>query len=85
MMIDLVAKKLNFSGERFPTSIAKYGNIGSGSTALNICSELKGTVEAKKSRVLMSAFGAGFSVGSASIEIGPCPCAGVAEYGDIGG
>jgi 3-oxoacyl-[acyl-carrier-protein] synthase-3 len=80
MMINQVAKKLKFSGERFPTSIAKYGNIGSGSIALNLCSELRGVVEDKKSRVLMSAFGAGFSVGSASVEIGPCPCAGVVEY-----
>ncbi|MDR1514366.1 MAG: ketoacyl-ACP synthase III [Synergistaceae bacterium] len=80
MMINQVAKKLKFSGERFPSSIGKYGNIGSGSIPLTICSELSGSVETKKSRVLMSAFGAGFSVGSASVEIGPCPCAGVVEY-----
>jgi 3-oxoacyl-[acyl-carrier-protein] synthase-3 len=85
MMISQVAKKLKFAGERFPTSIAKYGNIGSGSIALTVCSELEDAVEAKMSRVLMSAFGAGFSVGSASVEIGPCPCAGVVEYeGEFG-
>jgi 3-oxoacyl-[acyl-carrier-protein] synthase-3 len=80
MMINAVAKKLGFSGERFPTSIGKYGNIGSGSIALNICSEMRETVEAKTSRVLMSAFGAGFSAASASLELGPCPVAPVEEY-----
>jgi 3-oxoacyl-[acyl-carrier-protein] synthase-3 len=80
MMIKQVAKKLKFSDERFPSSIGKYGNIGSGSIPLTICSEIKESVETKKSRVLMSAFGAGFSVGSASLDIGPCPCAGVVEY-----
>ncbi len=80
MMINQVAKKLKFAGERFPTSLGKYGNIGSGSIALNTCSELRGVVEGKSSRVLMSAFGAGFSVGSASVAIGPCPCAGVVEF-----
>jgi hypothetical protein len=41
---------------------------------------MRETVEAKKSRVLMSAFGAGFSAASASLELGPCPVAPVAEY-----
>lgn len=80
MMIKQVAKKLGFKDERFPTSLQKYGNVSSASIPLTICSELKNSVEAKRSRVLMSAFGAGFSVGSASVEIGPCPCAGVVEY-----
>ena len=80
MMINAVAKKLGFKAERFPTSIGKYGNIGSGSIALNICSEMRETVEAKRSRVLMSAFGAGFSLASASLDLGPCPVAPVAEY-----
>jgi 3-oxoacyl-[acyl-carrier-protein] synthase-3 len=80
MMINAVAKKLGFRGERFPTSIGKYGNIGSGSIALNICSEMRETAEARRLRVLMSAFGAGFSVASASLELGPCPVAPVAEY-----
>jgi 3-oxoacyl-[acyl-carrier-protein] synthase-3 len=80
MMINAVAKKLGFRDERFPTSIGKYGNIGSGSIALNICSEMRETVEAKHSRVLMSAFGAGFSVASASLELGPCTVAPVVEY-----
>jgi 3-oxoacyl-[acyl-carrier-protein] synthase-3 len=79
MMINAVAKKLGFRGERFPTSISKYGNIGSGSIALNICSEMRETVETKKSRVLMSAFGAGFSTASASLELGPCPVTPVAD------
>jgi 3-oxoacyl-[acyl-carrier-protein] synthase-3 len=80
MMINSVAKKFGFRDERFPTSIGKYGNIGSGSIALNICSEMRETVEVKRSRVLMSAFGAGFSAASASLELGPCPVAPVAEY-----
>jgi 3-oxoacyl-[acyl-carrier-protein] synthase-3 len=80
MMINQVARKLKFTGERFPTSIAKFGNIGSASIPLTICSELKDAVSEGKRRVLMSAFGAGFSVGSASVTLGPCPCAGVVEY-----
>lgn len=80
MMIRQVAKKLGFKDERFPLSLRKYGNIGSGSIVLNACSELRDVIESKASRVLMSAFGAGFSVGSASVTIGPCPCAGVVEF-----
>ena len=80
MMINSVAKKLGFRDDKFPTSIGKYGNIGSGSIALNICSEMREIVEAKYSRALMSAFGAGFSVASASLELGPCPVAPVVEY-----
>lgn len=80
MMINQVAKKMNFSGNPFPTSIHKYGNIGSGSIALNACSELGSIVRNKKSSVLMSAFGAGFSVGSASISLGPCACPEVVEF-----
>jgi 3-oxoacyl-[acyl-carrier-protein] synthase-3 len=80
MMIKQVAKKLGFKDERFPTSLQKYGNVSSASIPLTICSEIKDIAETKKSRVLMSAFGAGFSVGSASLDIGPCACTGVAEY-----
>jgi 3-oxoacyl-[acyl-carrier-protein] synthase-3 len=80
MMINSIARKLGFRDGRFPTSIGKYGNIGSGSIALNICSETREAAEAKKSRVLMSAFGAGFSVASASLALGPCPVAPVVEY-----
>jgi 3-oxoacyl-[acyl-carrier-protein] synthase-3 len=80
MMIKQVAKKLGFAGERFPISMHKYGNASSASIPLTICSELRETIAAKESRVAMSAFGAGFSVGSASLSIGPCPCPPVAEY-----
>lgn len=80
MMITQLAKLFGFSGARFPTSIHKYGNIGSASIPLNICSELKDIVRGKQSRVLLSAFGAGFSVASASVSLGPCVCTGVVEY-----
>lgn len=80
MMIDQLAKKMKFDAARFPKSLDRYGNIGSGSIPLNICSELKERTESARSRVLMSAFGAGFSVGSCSVELGPCPCAGVADF-----
>jgi len=80
MMIKQVAKKLGFNGERFPTSMRKYGNVSSASIPLTICSEIGGAVRGQKNRVLMSAFGAGFSVGTASIALGPCPCPQVAEY-----
>lgn len=80
MMIRQVAKKLGFMGERFPLSLHKYGNVSSASIPLTLCSELAETIEGRTSHVLMSAFGAGFSVGSASVALGPCPCAGVAEF-----
>jgi 3-oxoacyl-[acyl-carrier-protein] synthase-3 len=80
MMIKQVAKKLGFNDGRFPTSMRKYGNVSSASIPLTVCSELGDVVRAKKSRILMSAFGAGFSVGSASISLGPCPCPPIAEY-----
>ena len=80
MMIKQVAKKLGFKDDRLPTSIQKYGNVSSASIPLTICSELKDAVSKDKRLVLMSAFGAGFSVGSASVALGPCQCAGVVEY-----
>lgn len=80
MMISQVAKKLGFAGERFPLSLRDYGNVGSASIALTMCARLAERIESAPSRVLMSAFGAGFSVGSAALSIGPCPCAGVTEY-----
>lgn len=80
MMIGRVAKKLGFGDERFPLSLHKFGNVGSASIPLTLCSELCETIESKASRILMSAFGAGFSVSSASLSIGACPCAGVVEF-----
>jgi 3-oxoacyl-[acyl-carrier-protein] synthase-3 len=80
MLIKHIAGKLGFKGDRFPMSIQKYGNVSSASIPLTICSELRDVIGANGSRMLMSAFGAGFSVGSASVEIGPCPCAGVVKY-----
>jgi len=82
MMIRQIAKKLGFKDERFPLSLDRYGNVGSATIPLTICSELGETIRNKSSRILMSAFGAGFSVASAGVSIGPCPCAGVVEYED---
>lgn len=80
MMIRQVAKKMGFKDERFPLSLHRFGNVGSASIPLTLCSELCGAIEGKASRILISAFGAGFSVASAGLSIGACPCAGVVEF-----
>ncbi len=79
-MVRQVAKKMKFSMEKVPTTIQKFGNSSSATIPVTLASELHDRLSSEKLKVLASGFGAGLSLASVSMEIGPCCCPGVAEY-----
>ena len=78
-MMDFFVKKLKFYPERVPHSIDKYGNTSSASVPLTIASELVGRLDGEHT-LLMSAFGAGLSWGSAIMQMHDCKVSPVIEY-----
>lgn len=78
-MMDFFVKKLKISPDRVPYCISKYGNTSSSSVPLTISSELSGRLDGDKT-VVMSAFGAGLSWGSALLEMRDCKVSPVIEY-----
>ena len=78
-MMDFFVKKLKIAPERVPFSINKYGNTSSASVPLTISSELNGKLEGSHTMVL-SAFGAGLSWGSALLHTLDCHVSPVIEY-----
>lgn len=78
-MMDFFVKKLKFFPERVPHSIDKYGNTSSASVPLTIASELVGRLDGEHT-LLMSAFGAGLSWGSAIMQMRDCKVSPVIEY-----
>ncbi len=79
-MIRQVAKKMKFAMEKVPTTIQKYGNSSSATIPVTLASELREKLESGSLNVLMSGFGAGLSLASVSMPIGPCCCPGVIEH-----
>ena len=78
-MMDFFVKKLKISPDRVPYCISKYGNTSSSSVPLTISSELNGRLDGDNTMVL-SAFGAGLSWGSALLEMHDCKVSPVIEY-----
>lgn len=79
-MVRQVAKKMKFPMEKVPTTIQKYGNSSSATIPVTLASELHERISSKRLKVLASGFGAGLSLASVSMEMGPCHCPGVVEY-----
>ena len=79
-MIRQVAKKMKFSMDKVPTTIQKYGNSSSATIPVTLASELHERIQTEHLKVLASGFGAGLSLASVSMELGPCCCPGVVEY-----
>ena len=67
------------SPERVPYCINKYGNTSSASVPLTIASELQGRLDGDHT-VVLSAFGAGLSWGSAIMSMHDCNVSPVIEY-----
>lgn len=74
-----IAKQLKFPADKVPVSMDRYGNVGSASIPLTIAVEIckqdfllhvtsRPKSEVFQKRLLLSAFGAGMSVGCAEIE-----------------
>ena len=78
-MMDFFVKKLKISPDRVPYCINKYGNTSSASVPLTIASELNGCL-AGEHTVVMSAFGAGLSWGSAIMTTRDCKVSPIIEY-----
>jgi 3-oxoacyl-[acyl-carrier-protein] synthase-3 len=78
-MMDFFVKKLKIAPERVPYCISKYGNTSSASVPLTISSELSGKLGGKNT-VVLSAFGAGLSWGSAVIQMNDSKVSPVIEY-----
>lgn len=79
-MIRQVAKKMKFTMDKVPTTIQKYGNSSSATIPVTLASELHERIQTENLKVLASGFGAGLSLASVSMELGPCCCPGVVEY-----
>lgn len=79
-MVRQVARKMKFPMKKVPTTIQKYGNSSSATIPVTLASELHERISSEKLKVLASGFGAGLSLASVSMEIGPCCCPGVIEY-----
>ncbi|MBO4803958.1 MAG: ketoacyl-ACP synthase III [Muribaculaceae bacterium] len=78
-MMDFFVKKLKISPDRVPYCIHKYGNTSSASVPLTIASELAGKLGGTHT-VVLSAFGAGLSWGSALVSMRDCKVSPVIEY-----
>ena len=78
-MMDFFVKKLKVDPSRVPYCIKKYGNTSSTSVPLTVSSELAGKLEGEHT-VIMSAFGAGLSWGSAVMQMRDCKVSPVIEY-----
>ena len=79
-MIKQVAKRMKFPMDKVPVTIDKYGNSSSATIPVTLASELHEKIEKENIKVLASGFGAGLSLASVSMELGPCSCPGVVEY-----
>lgn len=78
-MMDFFVKKLKINPERVPYCIHKYGNTSSASVPLTMTSELRGKLDGNHT-VVLSAFGAGLSWGSAIMSMRDCNVSPVIEY-----
>lgn len=78
-MIDFIVKRLKFDTKKVPFCIEKYGNTSAASIPLTIVSELKGKLEDEK-KILLSAIGAGWSIGNAFITTKNVKVSDIIEY-----
>ena len=68
LMNECIRKKLKIEPEKVPYSLQNYGNTSSASIPLTIVTELADSLKDKKSSLVLSAFGVGFSWASAAIS-----------------
>jgi len=78
-MIDFIVKRLKFDTKKVPFCIEKYGNTSAASIPLTIVSELKGKLDEEK-KILLSAIGAGWSIGNAFITTKNVRVSDIIEY-----
>ena len=79
LMIEFIMKRLKFDLNKVPFCLDKYGNTSSASIPLTIVSELVRKLECEK-RILLSAIGAGWSLGTAYIITNDIRVSQIIEY-----
>lgn len=79
MMLDFLVKRLKFDHARVPYCLDRYGNTSCASVPLTIVSELEHKLGGSK-RLLLSAIGAGWSLGTALIDTHDCRVSPIIEY-----
>lgn len=79
LMNETIRKKLKFSEEKVPYSLAEYGNTSSASIPLTIVTQLKKQVRLNSLKLLLSGFGVGLSWGVVSVDIDKIICSDLIE------
>ena len=78
-MIDFIVKRLKFDKEKVPFCIQRFGNTSAASIPLTIVSELENKLIGKK-KLLLTAIGAGWSLGAAIISTDNIKISTLTEY-----
>ena len=78
-MIDFIIKRMKFDPSKVPFCISKYGNTSAASIPLTIVSELQNEMK-RKNKMLISAIGAGWSLGNAVLSNEQINVSTITEY-----
>lgn len=78
-MLNFLVKRLKFDTAKVPFCISKFGNTSCASVPLTIVSELRDKLDGRK-QLLLSAIGAGWSLGTASVVTNNCKVSELIEY-----
>ena len=78
-MTDFFTKRLKFSTDKTPYSLANFGNTSSASIPLTIVTELKSKYP-NREKVILSGFGAGLSWGSVLLDLTKTQISELIEY-----
>ena len=73
-----IMKKMKIDANKFPSTIAKFGNTSSVSVPITIVSELKGKLEGRK-ELLLSAFGVGMTWATGIVPFVDCKISDIVE------
>jgi len=71
---DSITKRLGIPAEKAPETLSVFGNTSCATIPLTLVYRLGGCLRAGPRKLLLAGFGAGFSWGSALVEMGPCIC-----------
>lgn len=78
-MTDFFSQRLKIDKSKTPYSLKKFGNTSSASIPLTIVSEMPSGYD-KRSKVVLSGFGAGLSWGSCLLSLDKCKISSLIEY-----
>jgi 3-oxoacyl-[acyl-carrier-protein] synthase-3 len=79
LIIEAISKKLNVPADKVPTSLRDYGNTSGATIPLTIVSKLRKENRVIDSKMLLSGFGVGLSLGAAIVDFQDVLCAEIIE------